>query len=126
MKDYHRQSMRIIFNLILVLSFYSTTHTYAGILDSFKDPSELILNQRDCWLYSEYRNGQMINGKFIINEYRVLGEFTKLDKKRVTFKRFNFEPGETPPELLLNVAKEGKRINASLPINGRTILSCSL
>lgn len=115
-----------ILNLLLALFFYSTSHVHAGVFDSFKKPSELILNQKDCWLFSEYRSGQMIEGKFVYRNQLILGEFIKLGKDKVSFKNLSYlEPGETRPDIALFITKDGKQINASMN-NGRIILSCNL
>lgn len=109
----------------LIFFVFFSCSVNAGILDAFSDPSTQILNQKNCWLFSEIRRGQMIEGKFIFNNQKILADFKKLDKNRVVFRRlFNLDPGETPSEIVLLVHKQDKNISASFS-DGRVVLNCN-
>ncbi len=103
----------------------SSSLASASIFDSFKDPSDLIQNQKKCWYFNQVQ-GEMVDGKFLYANIRVLAEFKKLGKDRLSFKRIvNIEEGETAPTLVLSLSKKNNQINASLP-NGTVVLTCSL
>lgn len=118
--------MNKVCRIVIAIFLYLINYANAGVFDNFKDPSELIMNQKNCWFYSEYRQGQMIDGKFVFNNYKIFAEFKKLDKNKVFFKKlWNLDPGETPPETILTVHRDGKRLSAFSP-NGNIILNCTL
>lgn len=117
--------MKTRLKIIAALLAYSSSIASAGIFDNFKDQSDLIQNQKKCLYFSELQ-GEVIGGKFLYLNIRVLAEFKKLDKNRITFKRLvNIEEGETAPTLVLSLSKKNNQINAALP-DGTIVLSCTL
>lgn len=104
---------------------YSSSFASAGIFDSFKDQSDLVQNQKKCVYFNQVQ-GEMVDGKFLYGNTRVLAEFKKLGKDRLSFKRLvNIEEGETAPTLVLSLSKKNNQISAALP-NGTIVLSCTL
>ncbi len=113
------------FHLSASLFLIFSSLTQAGILDGLKSPSELLQNQKSCLFFNRVQ-GEMVDGKFLYGNIRVLAEFKKLGKDRISFRRLgNTEDGESFAVLVLSVVKEKNNLFALLP-NGTIVLSCTL
>lgn len=114
---------KFCFSILLYLGLAAGVN--ASMLDSFRSPSELLQNQKRCWFFNQVQ-GEMIEGKFLFANIRVLAEFKKLGRDKVSFRRLgSFEEGEVSPVLALSVVKDKSNLFALLP-NGTIVLSCSL
>ena len=96
-------------------------NAYAGLFDSFKDPSTLILNQKDCRLGQA--SGEIVNGNFIVRGVAVIAILKKIDKSRISFENLNTSEVSRP--IILNVEIVNKQISVSLP-DGRRVISCNI
>ncbi|MEO0048648.1 MAG: hypothetical protein RLZZ410_1607 [Pseudomonadota bacterium] len=117
--------MKSIFSILIAISLISIKSASAGLLDGFKDSSDLMLNQKKC-LYVNQVQGEMVDGKFLYRNTRVIAEFKKLGKERISFKRLvNLDEGETAPVLVLTVYRKNNQLYATIS-DGTIVLSCSI
>ncbi len=100
--------------IILLLSNFS----HASVLDSFRDPSTVILNQKDCYLGST--KGEIADGNYIVNNLVIVARLKKLDEARVSY-----ESSITERPLLLRVEISNKQISAYMP-NNQPLIICNL
>ena len=110
--------------VILLLALISWGTAWAGVLDWFKSPVELIMNQKNCTYLNRQMPGEMINGKFIFSPRQgvvvVLISLEKLDSNRVVARR---ESGEDRRALVLDVKKSDGAVSATLALpDGNAVL----
>lgn len=110
--------------VILLLALISWGTAWAGVLDWFKSPVELIMNQKNCTYLNKQMPGEMINGKFIFSPRQrvvvALISLEKLDSNRVVARR---ESGEDRRALVLDVKKSDGAVSATLALpDGNAVL----
>ena len=110
--------------VIVLLALISWGTAWAGVLDWFKSPVELIMNQKNCTYLNRQMPGEMINGKFIFSPRQgvvvVLISLEKLDSNRVVARR---ESGEDRRALVLDVKKSDGAVSATLALpDGNAVL----
>lgn len=106
--------------ILVALSFFISSAVHANWLNSFKDPTTLILNQRDCFLGATA--GEMVDGNFIVGGQAVVAKIKKLDKSRVSYELLRSEERRV---IVLDVVLANKQIVATLP-NNRELIICNL
>ena len=106
--------------VVVILSVFISANAGAGILDSFKDPATLILNQKDCYLASS--SGEILDGSYIVKGAAIVVKLKKLDKNRLSFESMRSE-GSAP--FVVNVKVEGKQVISYAP-NGSPLIYCNL
>lgn len=106
--------------ILIAFSFFISTTAHANWLNSFKDPSTLILNQRDCFLGTTA--GEMADGNFIVGGQAVVAKIKKLDKSRVSYEMLRSDERRV---IVLDVVLVNKQIVATLP-NSRELIICNL
>ena len=103
---------------LLALLFSGNTH--AGWFDSFKDPATIILNQKNCF-YGR-ADGEIVDGKFIVQNIKVIAILKKLDKNRITFENQILEPKTS---IVLNVSVKDNYVEGAIG-NGQPFIGCKL
>jgi hypothetical protein len=109
--------MKKLFQTLTLLLYFSASFVQAGILDSFKHPSELILNQKNC----QFGNGkkiEIVNGQVIVNNAMIVASIKKVDNSRVAF---NFEDDNTL--IILSISKTKDTLTAIAP-SKRILIEC--
>lgn len=109
--------MKLVLAILCIFIFASAS---AGILDSFKDPATLILNQKDCYLASS--SGEIVDGSYIVKGVAIVVKLKKLDKNRLSFESVRSE-GSAP--FVVNVKVEGKQVITYAP-NVSPLIYCNL
>lgn len=103
-----------------IFSLLASFHTYAGWLDSFKEPATLILNQNDCYIGSA--RGEIVDGRFIVSGVSVITVLKKIDKNRVVYES---QHPENQRKFILNIFIKDGFVQGAVG-SGRTIIWCKL
>ncbi len=116
----------------LIASFWMNA-VYAGLFDRQKDPTTLILNQKECTYMKTYR-GKMVNGEFIrpdrwvgskfsIGEPTIIATLKRVDEKTAHFTNVN-NIGDGRG-VKVYVSKTNDALEAKLS-DGSLIMQCTL
>ena len=105
---------------LITLSLLVSFSANAGLLDSFKDPATLILNQKSCF-YGRAA-GEIVDGKFIVQNIKVIAILKKLDKNRITLENQILEPKTS---IVLNISVKDNQVEGALT-NGQPFIGCKL
>ena len=111
---------------IALLALTLCSAARGGVLDFFKSPAELIMNQKNCVFMKQNSGGiagEVLNGKFIFSPQRgtvvVLISMEKLDDNRVAAR---MERTEDHQVVVLDVKKNKSEVTAGFTAQQVTIL----
>lgn len=107
---------KVIFCL-LITALTNLNIANGSILEKFKDPATLILNNNNCSLYNGVKL-EVVDGQVLYKNTVVIAYITKLDKSRV---QILFTDQTTP--LVLTIKKIDDELFANLP-NGNFLIRC--
>ena len=117
-----RNEIHVITAVVLFLALMSSGTACAALLDFFKSPSDLIMNQKNC-TFMKNMTGEVISGRFVLSGAgAVVMSMEKVDDNRA-FARI--EQGD-PRALLLEVKKSKGAVTATHAPSALLVLECTL